>query len=74
MSIACQNAQSLVPSYTDGELSEEQAAPLRRHLLECLACREVAQGEQALKRWFVPAEDALAVAPQGFAARVARTG
>jgi anti-sigma factor RsiW len=60
----------LVPSYLDGELSEEQAGPLRRHLLDCPACRELAQGGQALKRWFVQ-ETPIAV-PSGFAARVAR--
>jgi hypothetical protein len=67
--IACENAKSLTPSYLDGELSEEQAAPLRRHLLECLSCREGAQNEQALKRWFVDVESS---APPGFAARLAR--
>jgi anti-sigma factor RsiW len=70
VSIQCENAVSLVPSYTDGELSEEQAGPLRRHLLDCPACREAAQGEQALKRWFV-ADEPMTV-PAGFASRVAR--
>ena len=70
MTMQCENACALVPSYLDGELSEEQAGPLRRHLLDCLACREVAQGEQAMKRWFV-AEEPMTV-PSGFAARVAR--
>jgi anti-sigma factor RsiW len=67
---ACHNAESLVPSYADGELSEEQAAPLRRHLLECVSCREAVQSEQALKRWF--ADDGEVLSPPGFAARVAR--
>jgi anti-sigma factor RsiW len=66
----CQDAHTLIPSYLDGELSEEQAAPLRRHLLECQPCRDLAQDQQALKRWFT-ADEAL-VAPPGFAARVAR--
>ena len=66
----CDNARSLIPSYQDGELSEEQAAPLRAHLMECGACREVAKAETALKRWFV-ASPAPAV-PDGFAAHVAR--
>ncbi len=69
MKIACENAESLIPSYVDAELSEEQAAPLRRHLLACHSCREAAQGEQVLKRWFVP--EAVAP-PSGFASRVAR--
>ncbi len=66
----CDNAGTLVPSYLDGELSEEQASPLRRHLLECPACREVAKDAKNLKQWFVadPAPDV----PSGFAARVAR--
>jgi anti-sigma factor RsiW len=66
----CDNAIALVPSYLDGELSEAQAAPLRTHLLQCPACREVAKDLKGLKRWFV-AEPPPAV-PAGFAARVAR--
>ena len=66
----CANALPLIPIYQDGELSEEQASPLRRHLLSCRACREVAKAETALKRWMVPAP-AVAI-PSGFAARVAR--
>ena len=66
----CENSNLLIPGYLDGELSEEQAAPLRRHLLECMSCRDIAQDEQAMKRWFV-AEKA-PVAPPGFAARIAR--
>ena len=66
----CQNSEGLIPSYLDGELSEEQAAPLRKHLMECQPCRDLAQDEQAMKRWFI-AEEA-PVAPPGFAARIAR--
>ena len=66
----CESAAALVPSYLDGELSEAQAAPLRTHLLQCPACREVAKDLKSLKRWFVQ-EDPVA-APPGFAARVAR--
>lgn len=66
----CRQAEPLIPSYLDGELSEARAAPLRRHLLDCQPCRAGAQGEKNLKRWF-PAGTALAV-PRGFAARVAR--
>lgn len=66
----CENAAALVPSYLDGELSEAQAAPLRAHLLQCPACREVAKDLKSLKRWFV--DEALPEVPPGFAARVAR--
>ncbi len=66
----CKQLETLIPSYLDGELSEAQAAPLRRHLLACQACRNAAQGERALKAWF-QAEPAVAV-PDGFAARIAR--
>jgi anti-sigma factor RsiW len=66
----CEDARALVPSYLDGELSEAQAAPLRKHLLECQPCRATAQSSKALKRWFVP--DGPAAVPTGFAARVAR--
>jgi len=65
----CQNARSLVPSYLDGELTEERAAPLREHLLACVGCRETAKGGRNLKSWF---QDAEAEIPSGFAARVAR--
>ncbi len=66
----CESAAALVPSYLDGELSEAQASPLRAHLLQCPACREVAKDVKSLKRWFVD-EGPVAV-PPGFAARVAR--
>lgn len=70
MSFTCEHARSLIASYLDGELSEAQAAPLRRHLLGCQPCRTETQSEKAFKRWFVD-EGAPAV-PAGFAARVAR--
>ena len=66
----CNNAQALVPSYLDGELSEAQAAPLRKHLLSCQPCRGLAQEGKVLKRWFVEGEPV--AVPAGFAARVAR--
>ena len=66
----CSQARSLIPSYLDGELSEAQAAPLRRHLLDCQPCRAGAQGEKNLKRWFAP-DEPMAVS-RDFAARVAR--
>ena len=66
----CRQAEPLIPSYLDGELSEVRAAPLRRHLLDCQPCRAGAQGEKNLKRWFAPA--AASEIPKGFAARVAR--
>jgi anti-sigma factor RsiW len=71
--ISCDNASALVPSYLDGELSEEQAAPLREHLLDCPACRELAKQEKSVKRWFSEAREASGVrVPRGFAARVAK--
>lgn len=66
----CQNARPLIQSYLDGELTEAQAAPLRKHLLDCQPCRASAQGEKNLKRWFV--EPAAVAVPRDFAARVAR--
>lgn len=65
----CRQAEPLIPSYLDGELSEVRAAPLRKHLLDCQPCRAGAQGEKNLKRWFAPA--AASAIPKGFAARVA---
>lgn len=69
MKMPCENARSLVPSYLDGELSEEQAVPLREHLYACRDCREVAKQEKNLKAWFVDQE---VVIPPGFAGEVAR--
>ena len=66
----CAQARPLVAPYLDGELSEALAGPLRRHLMDCPACRAEAQAGRSLKRWFA-AEPAMAV-PGGFAARVAR--
>jgi len=66
----CQRVQGLVPGYMDGELSEEQAAPLRRHLLSCPTCRSSAADLAGLSHWF-PAHGALEI-PADFAARVAR--
>lgn len=70
MTMQCNDARPLIPSYLDGELSEAQAAPLRKHLLDCQACRAWAQGEKNLKRWFV--DDGQELVPAGFASRVAR--
>lgn len=78
MNLSCENARTLIPSYLDDEVSEEQAAPLRQHLLECPDCREFAQDESSVKRWFSGAashESGHPVdsgVPAGFAERVAR--
>jgi len=66
----CKQAQLLVPSYADGELSELQAGPFRKHLLDCQPCRALIQGENSSSAWFVATPE-IAV-PEGFAARVAR--
>lgn len=70
----CESALDLLGPYMDGELAESQAAPLRRHLLECPGCRLGARREKSLKLWFSRAgeADAAVPAPPGFAARVAR--
>ena len=70
MTMNCNQAEPLIPSYLDGELSEAQAGPLRKHLLDCQPCRGAAQGEKNLKRWFVP--EAGVMVPRDFASRVAR--
>lgn len=70
--LSCENARSLIPGYLDGELTEAQAAPLRKHLFACPACREVTKDEKSLKRWFSGARSETVDVPQGFAARVAR--
>lgn len=69
----CTEQTALVPGYLDGELSEAQAAPLRRHLLSCPSCRRGATDLTNLKRWAHAAipTDQLEI-PAGFAARVAQ--
>src|SRR6185503_13827862 len=66
----CKNARHLIPSYLDGELTEAQAGPLRKHLLDCQRCRGSVQGEKNLKRWFVDPEPVMI--PRDFSSRVAR--
>lgn len=72
MNISCENVRALLTSYLDAELSEEQASPVRAHLLDCCGCRESVQEGKVVRRWFAFAADDQAVVPQGFAARVAR--
>ena len=72
MTKTCESVRSLLSGYLDGELSEEQAAPLRAHLLDCRACRETVQEGRVIGRWFVRAQPAAVEIPQGFAARTAR--
>lgn len=71
MTMHCNEALPLVWSYLDGELSEAQAQPLRKHLLECHGCRGSAQDGRSLKRWFTRSAEEEFV-PEGFAARIAR--
>ncbi len=66
----CSEARPLVPGYLDGELSEAQAAPLRKHLLDCLDCRSITQAGKTLASWFI--DEGPVEIPAGFAARVAR--
>jgi anti-sigma factor RsiW len=66
----CQDARQWIQGYLDGELQEAQAAPLRKHLLDCQACRASAQSEKNLRRWFV--QPKAVPVPRDFAARVAR--
>ena len=72
MDFTCQDALPLVPSYLDGELTEVRAGLLRKHLLDCSACRNSAQDSKVLSRWFVQSERRECAPPSGFAARVAR--
>lgn len=67
-SMKCRDARALVPGYVDDELSEAQAAPLRRHLLDCHSCRALVQESKSLHAWF-PALPELEV-PTAFAERV----
>lgn len=66
----CDRSKALVSVYVDGELSEELAGPLRRHLMECAECRASVSEAKAMASWFVPS--AAIDVPEGFAARVTR--
>lgn len=68
----CEDALAQIDSYVDEQLNESQAAPLRRHLIECSSCRLAAQEAEALKSWFVDPEALVgpAEAPEGFAERI----
>lgn len=69
----CQDARGSIQAYLDGELNEERAGPLRKHLLDCQPCRASAQSEKNLKRWFAKAKTpATSLIPRDFSARVAR--
>lgn len=72
MDFTCQDALPLVPSYLDGELTEVRAGLLRKHLIDCSACRTNAQDGKALARWFPRPERLEFAPPAGFSARVAR--
>jgi anti-sigma factor RsiW len=65
----CDQALPLLARHRDGELPEESAGRLRRHLMDCPDCRREASEHRNLSRWF---EHGLpAGSPAGFAARVA---
>lgn len=68
----CQDARASIQAYLDGELNEERAAPLRRHLMDCQPCRGSAQSGKNLKRWFSKAQAPAPAVPRDFSARVAR--
>jgi hypothetical protein len=69
----CIETRPMIMSYLDGQLSEAQAAPLRKHLLECQPCRGSAQDQKNLSRWFAASRsEPPAAIPRDFAARVAR--
>ena len=80
MDMHCNDAMPLIGSYLDGELTEVRATLLRKHLIDCHACRNSTQDGKTLKRWFAPLREAAddrtstlaLVPPTGFAARVAR--
>lgn len=76
MEMTCSDARPLVGAYLDGELSQTRSSLLRKHLLDCHACRTGAQDGKNLKRWFTAVREDQAqlsgAVPSGFAARVAR--
>ena len=69
-SIECDVVLALVPTFVDGEVAESVGGTVRRHLMDCPACRAVVQEEQTMRQWFVPGPEV--DVPAGFAAHVAR--
>jgi len=70
MTMDCKTATPLIGGYLDGELSDDQAAPLRQHLMDCPGCRGAVSEAKNMRAWFV-SDEAFEV-PSGFAERVTR--
>ena len=68
--IQCEVVLALVPTFVDDEVTDGVGSTVRRHLMDCPACRKAVQEEQTLRQWFVASPEV--EVPEGFAARVAR--
>ncbi len=68
--IQCEVVLALVPTFVDDEVTDGVGSTVRRHLMDCPACRTAVQEEQTLRQWFVAGPEV--EVPDGFAARVAR--
>ena len=68
--VPCDVVLALVPTFVDGEVTDGVAGTVRRHLMDCPACRNAVQEEQTLRQWFVAGPEV--EVPKGFAAHVAR--
>ena len=68
--IQCDVVLALVPTFVDDEVTDSVASTVRRHLMDCSACRNAVQEGQTLRQWFVAAPEV--EVPTGFAAHVAR--
>ena len=68
--IQCEVVLALVPTFVDDEVTDGVGGTVRRHLMDCPACRTAVQEEQTLRQWFVAGPEV--GVPEGFAARVAR--
>ncbi len=68
--IQCDVVLALVPTFVDDEVTESVGGTVRRHLMDCSACRNAVQEEQTLRQWFVAGPEV--DVPTGFAAHVAR--
>jgi len=68
--IQCDVVLALVPTFVDGEVTDSVGGTVRRHLMDCSACRNAVQEEQTLRQWFVASPEV--EVPKGFAAHVAR--
>ena len=65
----CKAIRPLLQRFSDGELSSEEANPVRAHLMDCLDCRSIVGEVYSLRKFFH--DDSPVNIPEGFSSKVA---